>query len=474
MRSDDSGLIGGRSGPDIERTLRAIVGGSGVLVGSGVDQRSCDPLRQRPILAPLIVRPANTSELADVVSACAERRQTMVVLGGLTGVAGGAYSTENDIAISLERMARIEEIDTAGQTATVQGGVPLAALQTAAAEDRLMYPIDLSSQGSATVGGTIATNAGGNRVVRWGMTRRHVLGLEVVGANGSVLQMLNRLVKNNTGYDIKQLFIGSEGTLGIISKAVLQLVALPTSQSVMLLALESFEKVSTLLSHARRLSSLSAFEVMWRDYYEMMASSGTGRDPLPIGYEFYVLVETLGYNDARDRSAAEEFLQQVWNIGLVADASIASSTRQGQELWRVREGSEVLIANMSPFVSFDISIDLRHVDLCVKQIKAALAGKFEGCSVVTFGHLGDNNIHMGVHAGPKTLEVESSIEETVFSELAEFGGSISAEHGIGVLKREFLHLCKSPKEIAVMRQLKASFDPDGLLNPAVLFPRSSA
>jgi len=454
---------------ELERILRGIVGDSGLVVGRDARARQCDPLRRRPVLAPIIVRPSNTTELSETVSACVELGQTMVIHGGLTGVAGGAYSCEDDVAISLERMTHIEEIDAVGQTATAQAGVPLAALQTAAAAHGLMYPIDLLSQGSATVGGTIATNAGGNRVVRWGMTRRHVLGLEVVLPNGIVLPALNRLVKNNTGYDLKQLFIGSEGTLGIISKAILQLVPLPTSESVMFLAVDDFDNVATLLNLARRLPILSAFEVMWSDYYELMASSDSGRSPLPRGHDFYILVEMLGYNEASDRSTVEDFLQRIHDAELIADVSLATSARQVRDLWRVREGSEVLVANMSPFVSFDISVDLRCVNTCISQIKQALSNRFASSRFVTFGHLGDNNIHMGVNIGPETLELESEIEGVAFSQLAKFGGSISAEHGIGQLKREFLQLCKSPEEIALMRQLKHSLDPVQLLNPAVLF-----
>lgn len=454
---------------EVERILRSIVGDGGLVLGPDARARHCDPLRRQPVLAPIIVRPLNTQELSEIVSACAGLGQKMVVHGGLTGVAGGAYSCEDDVAISLERMARIEGVDAVGQTATAQGGVPLAALQTAAAAHGLMYPIDLISAGSATVGGTIATNAGGNRVVRWGMTRRHVLGLEVVLANGRVLSALNRLVKNNTGYDTKQLFIGSEGTLGIISKAVLQLVPLPTSQSVIFAAVDNFEKLTQLLAQARRVPTLSAFEVMWRDYYELVATSGTGRSPLPLGHDFYVLIELLGYNETQDRSTAEDFLQKITEAELVADATIAASARHAQELWRVREGSEILVASLSPFVTFDISVDLRNVEECISKIKQALANNFGNPKTVTFGHLGDNNIHIGVHVGHNTLELEAPIERVVFGELVKFGGSISAEHGIGQLKREFLHLCKSAEEIAIMRQLKYLLDPAGLVNPAVLF-----
>lgn len=460
-----------RDTDELRRMAEAIVGPAGVLAGDDARARICDPFFRTPTQAQLIVRPADTRELAAVVRACAKLGQPLVTHGGLTGVAGGACSREGDIVISLERMRQIEKIDRDAQLAVVQGGVPLAALQAAAAEQGLMYPVDLLSQGTATVGGSISTNAGGNHVIRWGMTRNQVRGLEVVLPDGSVLDAMNRLLKNNSGYDLKQLFIGGEGTLGIVTRAVLQLVPAPTTQSVTLIAVESYEQVIQVLVRARRLPILSAFEVMWCDYYTLVAGSGTDRAPLGREHAYYILIETLGYAPDFDEPLVARFQEELVRAGLVAEAVVAASDRERTALWRVREGGEVIVSKMSPFLSFDISVDLRRTAACVETIRAALHKEFSNARMVTFGHLGDNNIHLAVTIGADTLSRATLIENCVYRELARFGGSISAEHGIGQDKREFLHWCKTPGEVAMMRRLKDSIDPSGLLNPDVLFER---
>ena len=259
--------------------LRAIVGERGILTGEDIRLRSCDPFRAVPPLGAAILRPADTREVAAVVALCAAHGQRIVTHGGRTGVAGGAYVGPKEVVVSLERMARIEEVCGVGQLAVVEAGVTIEALQSNVAEQGLFYPIDLGSKGSATIGGTIATNAGGNRVLRWGMTRQNLLGLEAVLPDGTVVCAMNRLVKNNTGYDLKHLFVGSEGTLGIITRAVVRLGPAPASQAVAFVSVANHDALLALLGRARRLSTLSAFEVMWPDYYNLVAESGTGRPP---------------------------------------------------------------------------------------------------------------------------------------------------------------------------------------------------
>jgi FAD/FMN-containing dehydrogenase len=365
-------------------------------------------------------------------------------------------------------MSKIEDICLASHTAVVQAGVTVEALQMAAQEKGLFYPIDLGSKGTATIGGTIATNAGGNRVIRWGMTRQNVLGVEAVLADGTVVSSLNRLLKNNTGYDLKQLFIGSEGTLGVVTRAVVKLVPLPTTQSVAFLSLNSFENVIELLSRARRLQTLSAFEVMWSDFYELMAASGSQRSPLPPGQPYYVLVEGLGYNQEIDDRLFGAFLEDAMGRGLIVDAVVAASEKQRQELWRVREGSEVIVREMSPFISFDVSIEMPSIEAYLEVVRKALLARFPNARLVTFGHLGDNNIHIGVTIGAKTLEMEHDIESIVYGELPTYGGAITAEHGIGQFKRQYLEQQKSAGEQEVMRRLRNALDPSRRLNPQVL------
>lgn len=449
--------------------LRSIVGDSGLIAGPEIATRSCDPFRDVPPGASILVRPRSTAEVAQVLTLCHARGQRVVTHGGRTGVVGGAYASHDDMILSLERMRRIEEIDPVGPTVTVEAGLSLQALQDAIATEDLCYPIDLGSKGSATIGGTIATNAGGNRVVRWGMTRQNVLGLEAVLADGTVVSTMNRLLKNNTGYDLKHLFIGSEGTLGVVTRAVLKLVPMPKTQQIAFVALRDFQSVLDLLALARRLPSLSAFEVMWRDYYLLMANSASNRRPLSPEHPYYVLVEAMGYDANIDIRLFESFLDAAHGADLIADAAVATSGKQAADLWRVREGSEIIVREMSPFVSFDISVDVRHAEAFMSSAREALDEAFESVRTVAFGHLGDSNLHLGVHLGSQTLARQLEIERCVYAVVKKFAGALTAEHGIGTFKREFLPDHVAPGALVAMSRVRAALDPDHLLNHDVLF-----
>lgn len=459
----------GLAGGDLIAELRAIVGDRGLVLGEDAAMRSCDPLRAVAPRSGVIVRPADTAEVSQVLALLRRREQPVVCQGGRTGVAGGAYVDADEVALSLERMHAIEAVDPVGLTAVVQAGATVQALQERAAAEGLFYPVDLGAKGSATIGGTIATNAGGNRVLRWGMTRHNVLGLEAVLADGSVVPAMNRLVKNNTGYDLKQLFIGSEGTLGVVTRAVMKLVPAPQTQLVAFLAVPSFAAILELLKRARRLQTLSAFEVMWRDYYELVAASGTGRSPVAPDQPYYLLIEAMGYDQAQDAPRFIGFLEQALADGVVVDAVQATSGRQIDELWRVREGSEVLVREMSPFVSFDVSVEVARAEAFIEAARAALARRFASVRSVAFGHLGDNNLHIGVHVGPDTLAQELEVETCVYEVVRAFDGALTAEHGVGRLKRAFLPLHVAPAALDAMRRVRAALDPQTLLNRQVLF-----
>lgn len=453
----------------IVEDIRAITGDRGILTGEDVSRRSCDPFREIPALSPAIVRPASTTELSAVLALCNKRGQRVVTHGGRTGVSGGAYAGADEIIISLERMSRIEEICPVGQLAVVEAGVTVEALQDAAAQQGLFYPIDLNSKGTATIGGTISTNAGGNRVLRWGMTRQNLLGIEAVLADGTIVSAMNRLVKNNTGYDLKHFFVGAEGTLGIVTRAVVRLVPAPSSQAVAFVSVAGNDELLALLGRAHRLSTLSAFEVMWPDYYDLIAASGSERRPVEPGQGAYVLIETMGYSADLDQQIFEAFLGEAYEAGLIIDAVTAASNKQIADLWRVREGAEIIVREMSPFVSFDISVDVRQVDALVARAKAMLHESYAVVRTATFGHLGDNNIHIAVHVGPDTVAEENNVERCVFRALLEFGGAITAEHGIGQTKREFLPEHKHPGEMEMMRRVRAALDPYRLINRDVMF-----
>ncbi len=449
--------------------ITTIVGPRGILTGEDVSARSCEPFRHVPPGSQAIIRPASSEELSQILSLCHEAGQPIVTHGGRTGVAGGAIARSGDLVVSLERMAKIIEIDPVTQTAVVEAGVTIEALHNAAAEHDLLYPIDLGSKGSATVGGTIATNAGGNRVIRWGMTRSNVLGLEAVLADGTVVDLMNRFLKNNTGYDLKQLFIGSEGTLGIVTRAVLRLVPLPRSQKLAFIAVPDYPSVLKLLTRVRSIQQLSAFEVMWRDYYEVIETHDPQRCPLAADQPYYVLVEVMGMDDATDEQAMQSFLEQAFEEGLIADAVTASSLKQVQDLWRIREGSELLVKDMGPFISFDISVDIRRAEEFVAAAYQRLGGQFDFFKAISFGHLGDSNIHIGVHVGPDTIAREAEIEAVVYGVVKEFDGALTAEHGIGTAKRDYLPAHITPQALATMVRVRDALDKDRILNRNMVF-----
>lgn len=453
---------------DLVAQFASELGQGAVLTGEDVAARSCDPFTYQPPASLAVLRPRSTSEVSRILAQCNIFGQPVVLHGGRTGVAGGALASASELVISLERMNRIIEIDPVGCTMTVEAGVPIEVVQEAAAAQGLFYPIDLGSKGSATVGGTIATNAGGNRVIRWGMTRQNVLGLEVVLADGTVLDLQNRFLKNNTGYDLKQLFIGSEGTMGVVCTAVLRLVSKPITQQVALVSLGSYADVLKLLSQARALPQLSAFEVMWQDYFAIVASDPARRIIEPAA-PFYVLLEAMGYDEAVDEAAFTKLLEGAFEAGLLVDAVVANSGKQADDIWRVREGSEILVREMGPFLSFDISVDIRRADKFIAAVRAALNQSFGEFRSVAFGHLGDSNIHIGVHIGPGTLDQAHAIESCVYGVLKQFGGALTAEHGIGTAKRAFLAEHVTPAALATMRTVREALDPKRMVNRHVLF-----
>lgn len=449
--------------------LRGIVGDAGLLLGDDAAERSCDPFR---IVAPaggVIVRPKGTAEVAQVLALCSRHGQRVVTHGGRTGVVGGAYAGESEVVLSLERMNRIEELDPFGEIAVVEAGVVLEALQMRAAEEGLQFPVDLGARGSCTIGGMIATNAGGNRVIRWGTTRANILGVEAVLADGTVVSAMNRLIKNNTGYDVKQLLIGSEGTVGVVTRAVVKLVPAPVTQQVAFISLASFEHLLELLKRARRLQILSAFEVMWRDYYALVSSAEPSLAPVAADQPYYVLIEAMGYNAELDQAQFEAFLGEAFEAGLIVDAVTANSSRQIEELWRVREASEVLVREMSPFVPFDVSVEIPRAEAFAAAVREALEATFSPLRCVTLGHLGDNNLHLAVHVGPDTVQRAAEVEACVYRIVREFDGALTAEHGVGQFKREFLPAHVSPGALEVMQRVRGALDPQRLLNRDVLF-----
>jgi FAD/FMN-containing dehydrogenase len=417
-----------------------------------------------------LVRPRSVEQVAAALKTCHESRVPLVVQGGRTGLAGGATPLPGCVLLSLERMRGVIEIDPAASTITVWAGTTLQEVQEAAWAAGLFYPVDLGGRGSCQIGGNIGTNAGGNRVLRYGMTRAQVLGLEAVLADGTVLSSLGKMLKNNTGYDLKQLFIGSEGTLGVVTRAVLRLQPQPRSTCTALCAVRDYDAALRMLGHMRQSlpGTLSAFELMWPDFYALVTALPGRAAPLPQGHGGYLLLEALGADQEADQARFEQVLEAALEGGIVEDAVIAQSGPQTAALWAVRDGSGELQRVMHPHVGFDVSIPTSELGRFVDACREALRSRWPAVQTVFFGHVGDANVHIAVKVA-EGEQPEHDIDELVYDLVRRCDGSISAEHGIGMLKRAWLGHSRSEDELATMRLLKRALDPHGILNPGKVF-----
>ncbi|WP_066456470.1 FAD-binding oxidoreductase [Castellaniella caeni] len=405
-----------------------------------------------------VLRPVTVAEAAEIMRACHAARMSVTLQGGRTGLAGGAVPDPGDIVLSTERLNRIESIDATGGTATVEAGVTLQALCDAAAELGWYFPMDSGARSACQIGGAIATNMGGNRVLRYGTMRALVLGLEVILPDGERVRSFGYGLKNNTGVDLKQLFIGSEGTLGLITRAVLRLFPQPTRRQSALLALPTAERLPTLLRDARAaLPTLSSFEVMWRDYLQAAAHSTGLQAPFEGKHPITVLLETESFSDS-ERQATElhEFLETQLDRSTIVDAILPHSEAQAADLWRLRDAIGEILPRIAPCVAFDIGIPLHQLTPFIDGILPTLERRWPKATRLLFGHLGDGNLHLSI--GPLPTQDLPAVETCVYEAVAQFHGSISAEHGIGRIKKPFLHFSRSPRELELMRQIKTLFD----------------
>jgi FAD/FMN-containing dehydrogenase len=450
-----------------------IVGTSGVLTGADVAARPASWLRPEPSRAKAIVRPANTDEVAAVMKLCHAAGQVVIPVGGNTGLVEGATAGEDDILLSLERMNAIESLDETGCTMTVQSGVPLHTVQERAADADLMFPVDFGARGSAQIGGAISTNAGGTAVIRYGMMREQVLGLEAVLADGTVVSSMNRLLKNNAGYDLKQLFIGTEGTLGIITRAVLRLRPALRSRNTAFVAIDDYTNVPSLLrSLGSSLGgSLTAFEVLWDDFYNtVVVERDRHAPPVEAGHPWYVLIEARGGKQAEDAEQFQAALEEALEAGLIVDAAFASGANQREAMWAIRDDIDGLAEILDPVMAFDVSLPIIHTADYVAAVKKRLNERWpETFRGTSFGHLGDNNLHFLLTVGSSDHDEQRKVMDIIYDELKPYRGSISAEHGIGLEKRAYLNVTRNETEVALMRSLKQALDPQGLLNPGRIF-----
>lgn len=458
----------------LTEALRASLGRDAVLDAAAAAERPTSYWNPAPMQAALLVRPRDTADVSTVLRACHAHRVPVVTHGGLSGCVEGVIADRHSVVLSMERLRAVEEIDPVGATVTVQAGVTLQALQEAVREHRLYFPVDLGARGTCTVGGNAATNAGGINVIRYGMMRARVLGLEAVLADGTVVDSMNRMLKNNAGYDLKQLFIGSEGTLGVITRLVLRLDEQPLSRCTAMLSLASFEAVAALLKHARRRlgGQLCAYEVMWGEYYRAVTVPDAHRPPLAREQPFYVLMETEGAQPEADAAVFEAALAEALEQGLAQDAVIAQSSAERATLWAVREDFSALYRT-PPIFLYDVSLPIRHMEAYARDVLQRLRRRWPRGFCQIMGHMGDGNLHLFVHPGEAGEDQHAQSDADVYGALAPFGGSVSAEHGIGLEKRHWLGLSRSAPEIALMRTLKQALDPHNLLNPGKVLPPTS-
>jgi FAD/FMN-containing dehydrogenase len=442
-----------------------------------------DPQAQTPYLvemrdlfrghSPMVLRPGSVAEVSAILQLANETATPIVPQGGNTGLVGGQIPHHNEIVLSLNRLDRIREVDPTSYTITCEAGVTLQrAREAAAAADRL-YPQLLPSEGTCTIGGNLSTNAGGTAAIAHGIARAHALGLEVVLADGRVLNDLNKLKKDNTGYDLKNLFIGAEGTLGVITAAVLRLVPRPRSVETAFAGVASAQAALELLGIAQERTGgdVTSFEIMTRAGIELVLRHAQGcRDPLASPHAWYVLMELSSQQREGLRALLEAVLADGIERGLVLDATIAESIEQGKAFWRVREMFGEVQRYAGGSIKHDISVPVAAVPAFISEADAAVTALIPGARPLPFGHLGDGNIHYNVNqpAGAdkgEFLKRWDEVNAAVFAVVKKYGGSISAEHGVGVMKRDLLPSVKDPVALDLMRSLKRMLDPKGILNP---------
>ena len=447
------------------------LGADVVLTGDAVEARYHTDWSGTPPVAPLaLVRPRSTQEISAALQLCHQHRIPVVPQGGLTGLAGAAVPVHGGVVISLERMNAIEDINPRSMLMTVQAGATLQAAQEAAVAAGMVFGVDLGARGSCQIGGNVSTNAGGNGVLQHGMMREQVLGLEVVLADGTVLPMLRPMLKNNTGYDLKQFFIGAEGTLGVITRVLLRLRPMPQAKATALVAMPSFDQALAVLQHMQQRfgNSVAAFELMWDSFVQTSMRWQKLQAPFAGSHPLLALIDVHGKDEASLREAVEAALGEAMEAGDVLDAVIAQSHTQAKTLWKLREAPAEMNAHMHPPVNFDVSLPQAEIGSFADAVQAAFDARWPGHHSIFFGHVGDGNLHVSTDG--KTVNGEcDAVEAELYRIVGEFHGSVSAEHGIGLHKKPFLTLSRTPQELAAMRAIKAALDPLNLMNPGKVF-----
>lgn len=454
------------------KELAEVLGPKGILTEQGDCARYASDQSGLLGVAPLaVLRPASTDEVSRALAICSHYRIGVVPQGGRTGLSGGACSPQGAVVLSTERMSGILEIDEEAMTLTALAGTPLETVQNAARAVGLAYPVDIGARGTATIGGTIATNAGGIRVLQHGMTRANVLGLEVVLADGAVVSRLGKTVKDNSGFDLKQIFIGSEGTLGVVTRAVLQLRRNVPQSALALFALPDHAAALKCLAAARQSfgSRIMAFEGMWPDYWNFVChETSLATAPFAHRHGFYVLIE-IEAETADSGEELEALFADLFEAKVVEDGVLAKSLGEMRSLWRVREAVGEVDDDFGHHINFDIGVSPSALGRFCDAADALLATLPQVAGVLKVGHVGDGNVHLLV-AHDSTSAADDQIEAAIYGLLRAWDGAVTAEHGIGRIKARWMGHSRTPEEIALMRGLKAQVDPLEILNPGALFP----
>jgi FAD/FMN-containing dehydrogenase len=460
--------------PELLKRFTAIVGDKYAITDKDTQQAYLVEMRDLYHgRTPVVLRPSSVEEVSAILKLANETRTAIVPQGGNTGLVGGQIPHHGEVVLSLTRLDKVREVDPVSNTMTVEAGVTLQRAREAAADAGRLYPQLLPSEGTCTIGGNLSTNAGGTAAIAHGIARTHALGLEVVLADGRVLHDLNKLKKNNTGYDLKNLFIGAEGTLGIITAAVLRLVPRPHSIETGWAGVPSPQAAVDLLTLAeqRTAGGVTSFEMMLAGGVDAVVKhDAASRQPLAKPYPWYVLIELSSQAESGLRDELEQILAQGHDKGLVLDATIADSEQQRKSFWRIREMFGEVQRHIGASIKHDISVPVAAIPSFIAETDAAVAKLIPGAHTLPFGHVGDGNIHYNVMQPAnadkaKFLARWDEVNKVVFAVVKQFGGSISAEHGVGVMKRDILPDYKDPVALDLMRALKRTLDPNGILNP---------
>jgi FAD/FMN-containing dehydrogenase len=448
------------------RQLQTIMGADAVILDEDILEVYSKDWSSTAAQKPLaVIKPRSSVQVSQVMKYCNEQGINIVIQGGRTGLCGGATPKVNEVVVSLERMSQIINIDEHAMTMTVEAGATLEQVQSKAQASGLEFPLDLSARGNCTIGGNAATNAGGSRVIKYGMMRDLVLGIEAVIPNGDIVGGMNTMMKNNAGFDLKHLFIGSEGTLGIITQLVLKLVPRTDESVVVLCGAANLQNLTELLTKLKYQAShaMSAFEVMWADYFdEVIDKQKLARKPFEGSHAIYALVEFQGTDKSTLLSLTETLFGEALENGLVDDVILGQSLQDNADIWSIREAVAELLAILKPFIAFDISLPLAHMQQFVDTSKQLIASKYPNGRYFAFGHLGDGNLHLTI-SYPDEGKLHD-IENDVLQVAGKMGASISGEHGIGVIKKDFLKYSRSDNEIALMKAMKEMIDPNHILN----------